>query len=120
MNISSRVFGVAIALATISSIPVFSDEAGVARDKMIRALYRGVQDMGNGAKAEAYKVEFERGTMMWRAGNSRAAGSAWWPPSACPGPDNPCRLTRSDLPLGHFFDYMRKYPRSHPSAEFIR
>jgi hypothetical protein len=67
MNISSRVFGVAIALATISFIPVFADEAGVARDKMIRALYRGVQDMGNGAKAEAYKVEFELGTMMWVA-----------------------------------------------------
>lgn len=32
----------------------------------------------------------------------------------------PGTLTRSDLTLGHFFDYMRKYPRSHPSAEFIR
>ena len=34
---------------------------------IVSATYRGVQDMGNGAKAEAYKVEFERGTMMWVA-----------------------------------------------------
>lgn len=32
----------------------------------------------------------------------------------------PGTLTRSDLTLGHFFDYMRNFPRSHPSAEFIR
>jgi hypothetical protein len=32
----------------------------------------------------------------------------------------PGTLTRSDLTLGHFFDHMRTYPRSHPSAEFIR
>jgi hypothetical protein len=35
--------------------------------KIVSATYRGIQDMGNGAKAEAYKVEFERGTMMWVA-----------------------------------------------------
>jgi hypothetical protein len=32
----------------------------------------------------------------------------------------PETLTRSDLTLGHFFDYMGNFPRSHPSAEFIR
>jgi len=32
----------------------------------------------------------------------------------------PGTLTRSDLTLGRFFDYMRNYPRSHPSGEFIR
>jgi len=32
----------------------------------------------------------------------------------------PGTLTRSDLTLGRFFDYMRKFPRAHPSAEFIR
>jgi hypothetical protein len=32
----------------------------------------------------------------------------------------PGTLTRSDLTLGRFFDYMRRFPRAHPSAEFIR
>lgn len=32
----------------------------------------------------------------------------------------PGTLTRSDLTLSRFFDYMRAYPRGHPSAEFIR
>jgi hypothetical protein len=32
----------------------------------------------------------------------------------------PGTLTRSDLTLARFFDYMRDYPRAHPSAEFIR
>jgi nitrite reductase/ring-hydroxylating ferredoxin subunit len=32
----------------------------------------------------------------------------------------PGTLTRSDLTLGRFFDYMRKFPRAHPSGEFIR
>lgn len=35
--------------------------------KIVSATYRGIQDMGNGTKAEAYKVEFEHGTMMWVA-----------------------------------------------------
>jgi hypothetical protein len=35
--------------------------------RIVSATYRGIQDMGNGSKAEAYKVEFERGTMMWVA-----------------------------------------------------
>lgn len=29
-------------------------------------------------------------------------------------------LTRADLTLARFFDYLRKYPRAHPSKEFIR
>lgn len=32
----------------------------------------------------------------------------------------PGAMTRSDLTLSRFFDYMRAYPRAHPSAEFIR
>ncbi|HXJ40563.1 MAG TPA: hypothetical protein VNH18_14885, partial [Bryobacteraceae bacterium] len=32
----------------------------------------------------------------------------------------PGTLTRSDLTLGRFFDYMRKFLRAHPSMEFIR
>jgi nitrite reductase/ring-hydroxylating ferredoxin subunit len=32
----------------------------------------------------------------------------------------PGTLTRSDLTLGRFFDYMRKFPRAHPSADFIK
>jgi hypothetical protein len=32
----------------------------------------------------------------------------------------PGTLTRADLTLGRFFEYMRKFPRAHPSAEFIR
>ena len=35
--------------------------------RIIDARYRGMQEMGNGLKAEAYRVEFERGTMMWLA-----------------------------------------------------
>jgi nitrite reductase/ring-hydroxylating ferredoxin subunit len=32
----------------------------------------------------------------------------------------PGTLTRSDLTLSRFFDYMRKFPRAHPSGDFIR
>lgn len=32
----------------------------------------------------------------------------------------PGTLTRSDLTLGRFFDYLRNFPRAHPSSEFIR
>jgi nitrite reductase/ring-hydroxylating ferredoxin subunit len=32
----------------------------------------------------------------------------------------PGTLTRSDASLARFFDYLRKFPRAHPSAEFIR
>ena len=32
----------------------------------------------------------------------------------------PGTLTRSDLTLSRFFDYMRAFPRAHPSADFIR
>jgi phenylpropionate dioxygenase-like ring-hydroxylating dioxygenase large terminal subunit len=32
----------------------------------------------------------------------------------------PGTLTRSDRPLARFFDYLRAYPRAHPSADFIR
>lgn len=32
----------------------------------------------------------------------------------------PGTLTRSDLTLSRFFDYVRDFPRAHPSAEFIR
>ena len=32
----------------------------------------------------------------------------------------PGTLTRSDKTLSKFFDYLRSFPRSHPSAEFIR
>ena len=32
----------------------------------------------------------------------------------------PGTLTRSDTTLARFFDWMRAYPRAHPSAEFIR
>ena len=35
--------------------------------KIVSATFRGTQEMGNGMKAEAYRVEFERGTMMWLA-----------------------------------------------------
>ena len=31
------------------------------------ARYRGMQEMPGGLKAEAYRVEFERGAMMWYA-----------------------------------------------------
>jgi hypothetical protein len=31
----------------------------------------------------------------------------------------PGTLTRSDRTLSHFFQYLREYPRCHPSAEFI-
>jgi phenylpropionate dioxygenase-like ring-hydroxylating dioxygenase large terminal subunit len=31
----------------------------------------------------------------------------------------PGTLTRGDKTLGRFFDYLRKYPRAHPSADFI-
>jgi hypothetical protein len=31
----------------------------------------------------------------------------------------PGTLTRSDKALGRFLEYLRKYPRAHPSAEFI-
>jgi hypothetical protein len=31
----------------------------------------------------------------------------------------PGTLTRSDLTLARFFQYLRDYPRCHPSAEFI-
>ena len=34
---------------------------------IIEASYRGMQDMGNGQKAEAYLVKFQGGTMMWLA-----------------------------------------------------
>lgn len=34
---------------------------------IIEANYRGVQDFGNGQKAEAYRVKFQGGTMMWFA-----------------------------------------------------
>jgi hypothetical protein len=32
---------------------------------ILDARFMGMQDMGNGMKAEAYRVNFERGTMMW-------------------------------------------------------
>jgi phenylpropionate dioxygenase-like ring-hydroxylating dioxygenase large terminal subunit len=32
----------------------------------------------------------------------------------------PGTLTRSDLTLGRFFDYMRAFPRAHPSRDFIK
>lgn len=32
----------------------------------------------------------------------------------------PGTLTRSDTALARFFEYLRKFPRAHPSAEFIR
>jgi phenylpropionate dioxygenase-like ring-hydroxylating dioxygenase large terminal subunit len=32
----------------------------------------------------------------------------------------PGTLTRSDLSLGRFFDYMRAFPRAHPSGDFIK
>ncbi|MFC3053232.1 Rieske (2Fe-2S) protein [Kordiimonas pumila] len=32
----------------------------------------------------------------------------------------PGTLTRSDLTLSRFFDYLRAFPRAHPSADFIR
>jgi nitrite reductase/ring-hydroxylating ferredoxin subunit len=32
----------------------------------------------------------------------------------------PGTLTRIDTSLARFFDYLRKYPRAHPSADFIR
>lgn len=32
----------------------------------------------------------------------------------------PGTLTKADLTLSRFFDYMRRYPRAHPGAEFIR
>lgn len=35
--------------------------------RIVAAHFRGIQEMGNGLKAEAYRVEFERGTMMWFA-----------------------------------------------------
>ena len=31
----------------------------------------------------------------------------------------PGTLTKSDKALGRFFQYLRGYPRAHPSAEFI-
>ncbi len=32
----------------------------------------------------------------------------------------PGTLTRSDTTLARFFDWLRAYPRAHPSAEYIR
>ena len=32
----------------------------------------------------------------------------------------PGNLTRSDRVLGRYFDYLRDYPRAHPSASWIR
>jgi hypothetical protein len=32
----------------------------------------------------------------------------------------PGTLTRSDATLARFFDWLRVYPRAHPSADFIR
>lgn len=33
--------------------------------RILDARFMGMQDMGNGLRAEAYRVEFESGTMMW-------------------------------------------------------
>lgn len=35
--------------------------------KILDARYLGIQEMGNGMKAEAYRVDFQRGEMMWLA-----------------------------------------------------
>lgn len=34
---------------------------------IVGSTFMGLQEMGNGNKAEAYRVEFERGTMIWLA-----------------------------------------------------
>jgi phenylpropionate dioxygenase-like ring-hydroxylating dioxygenase large terminal subunit len=81
---------------------------GETRTYMVVAARR---DMGTTEEIEKFidfVVELERGVVMEDEMIMRTVRFA------------PSHLTRSDLTLSRFFDYLRRYPRAHPGGPFIR
>jgi phenylpropionate dioxygenase-like ring-hydroxylating dioxygenase large terminal subunit len=88
--------------------PMGMPSPGKSKIYYVLAVRKGEGDEASRKELFEYAMQIQRGILADDAPILRSARF------------KPGTLTKSDRALAEFFEYLRKFPRAHPSAEFIR